>query len=282
MADPEYRPDQPSLLGSRLKVERAEEHLNELEPVLRAYVNSDPYRWPADAETEGDWMVCRVTSIVEYPDPRWGVRIGEFLHDLRSALDNLVWQLVLLNDAEPGDHNQFPIYTEPPAPARHPLLRKVPGKTRIDDMLLGVAPDQATVIKELQPYLGFHLHGQHKTALGILTVLSNADKHRFLFPSFGVMEKGSPGKAELVSGPAPSKVEVRYTTGPIYPGAEIFRWRVLGGTKETEVTVEGNIPHDIAFGHPKTTLSALDWLRERTSQIIERFASVFPPDPDRP
>ncbi len=39
----------------------------------------------------------------------WSVRIGEILYNLRSALDHLVWQLVLANGQEPGRDNQFAI-----------------------------------------------------------------------------------------------------------------------------------------------------------------------------
>jgi hypothetical protein len=45
------------------------------------------------------------------------------------------------------------------------------------------------------------------------------------------------------------------------------------------VKVEGSVPFDIAFGHPRATLSALDWMQNRIGQIIERFADAFPSDP---
>ena len=38
----------------------------------------------------------------------WSVRTGETLYNLRSALDHLVWQLVLRNGEEPGERNEFP------------------------------------------------------------------------------------------------------------------------------------------------------------------------------
>src|SRR6266567_3032592 len=39
----------------------------------------------------------------------WAVILGEIMHNLRSALDNLIWQLVLPGDSEPGDNHEFPI-----------------------------------------------------------------------------------------------------------------------------------------------------------------------------
>lgn len=277
MADSEYRPDQPSLLGSRLKIKRAEQHLEELEPEIRAYVKRDPYRISEKPDAEGEWMVVRFVEIREYPDPAWGVRVGELLHDLRSALDNLVWQLIRLNGKEPGDQSQFPIYTKPPRKAR---VVKTPGATRIDDMLIGMRVGHATTIKALQPYLGEHAHRRQKIALAAVATLNNIDKHRFLHPAVGVREKGEGGKATLNAGPAPKEIEAVFTTGPIYPGAELIRWRVIGGGEETTVTVEGEVPYDIAFGHPNTTLGHLDWLQEGIGQIIESFAPAFPANPD--
>jgi hypothetical protein len=274
----QYLPDRPSLTGSRLKLARAEKHLNELQPEIRAYVERQPYRVADEPDIEGEWMVYRFAEIREYPDPRWGVRAGEFFHNLRSSLDNLVWQLVLVNGKDPGDHNQFPIYTKLPRSATLKRLKKVPGATRIDDMLFGVHRDHVAAIKRLQPYLGLDVNREHRIALAALSDRNNIDKHRFVHPVVAVSEEGKGGVARHVGGPAPSKIEVVYTVGSMYEGAEVFRWRIIGGTDETKVTVEGEVPYDIAVaGHRNTTLNHLDWMRDRISEVVEHFASAFPP-----
>ena len=42
----------------------------------------------------------------------WGVLIGEILHNLRSALDHLIWQLVILETGAPPTTTKtaFPIF----------------------------------------------------------------------------------------------------------------------------------------------------------------------------
>jgi hypothetical protein len=40
--------------------------------------------------------------------------------------------------------------------------------------------------------------------------------------------------------------------------------------------MQGGIPFDVAFGHPNTTLSHLDWIREQICEVIERFSGAFP------
>lgn len=267
MTTSQYRPDEPSLLGPRLKLERAEQQLDELEPEIRAYSQREPHRLSEEPEIDGEWMVFRYVEVREYPDPRWGVRVGEFFHDLRSALDNLVWQLVLANDKRPGFHNQFPIFTRPEKPS---------SPSRLDAMLRGVAPDHAETIKRLQPYLGFEDDRDLKIALGGVAEMNNIDKHRALHPATTFSEEGEGSTPEHIGGPLPESIEVEHTMGPVRPGAEAFRWRVLGGTTETRVAIEGRIPFDIAFGHPRTTLAHLDWIREQIARFVEMFASAFP------
>src|SRR5438105_3861461 len=144
MPDPAYRPEQPSLVNVRRKLDRAEEKLDLLEPEVFAYNNGDFHSVPRDPEQEGEWFIVRI-NIAEPPDQSWGLLVSEFLHLTRSALDNLVWQLVLANDAVPWCRNQFPIYTKAGKPS---------SARRLAGMLRGVSPDHAALIKELQPYTG--------------------------------------------------------------------------------------------------------------------------------
>ena len=81
MSVPQYSPFQPSLVGPRLKLDRAAQHLRELDPEIRAYVGRGPYVIPDDPELDGEWAVVRFGPIREHPDPRWGVRVGEFFHE---------------------------------------------------------------------------------------------------------------------------------------------------------------------------------------------------------
>jgi hypothetical protein len=91
------------------------------------------------------------------------------VHQLRSALDNLVWLLVLLNAEAPGIHTAFPVQEVNNRSARKKIQRR----------LQGVRANHASVIEGLQPY---HADaddvGNHP--LKILNDLWNADKHRVL------------------------------------------------------------------------------------------------------
>ena len=97
-----------SLANPRLRLDRADDHLETLYPAIQAYMGRSPYLIPNEPKREGEWLVQRI-FIREYPDPAWSVLLSEVVHHLRAALDNLVWQLVVLNDAEPFCRSAYPV-----------------------------------------------------------------------------------------------------------------------------------------------------------------------------
>ena len=54
-------------------------------------------------------MVARFKHPV--PTLRWAVEVGELVHSLRSALDNLAWDLALITTRKPPRSTAFPIHT---------------------------------------------------------------------------------------------------------------------------------------------------------------------------
>ena len=214
--------------------------------------------------------MIRFEEIREWPSPPWGVIAGEIVHNLRSALDGLVWQLVLLHgDEEPGEHNQFPIYTTD-------KLKK-PGKPeRLASMLRGVGNTHRAFIEEVQPYLGSDSpHDQnHRFSLDWLQWLSNTDKHRFLHPTFCIRERGAKVSLPMADQPG-GPVEVQTSYGVLYEGAEFIRWRTTD-TPDAQVYLEAEIPANVGFGDPGITLARLISITEWVAAIVERFRPDFP------
>jgi hypothetical protein len=116
-----------SLEWPRLKVERAGEHLAELHQEVERFLGSGAFRSeaiprtkkylvsksergrldPASAEEEdgtGLYMF-RVHTAAE-PPTRIGLLIGDCLHNLRSGLDHLVWQLILQSGGSPDEKSE--------------------------------------------------------------------------------------------------------------------------------------------------------------------------------
>ena len=109
----------------------------------------------------------------------WSIRVGELAYNLRSALDQLVWQLAAAHgrcagghgEGEcPGRHSEFPI-----------RVRRDPG--RLDARLCGVGPAARAYIESVQPPRragGWNAFRGNRVGvgLGMLRDICNRDKHQ--------------------------------------------------------------------------------------------------------
>ena|ERR1035437_5965395 len=78
-----------SLDGARLKVVRAKQHLETFKSAVALYIESDPCAVIVD---KNDDILPHRTEISEF-DPLLRTFIGDCIHNLRSALDYIVWDL---------------------------------------------------------------------------------------------------------------------------------------------------------------------------------------------
>ena len=150
--------------GVSAKIERASEQTqtlrSEMDELCSAIKQGVKEEFHGDAG-EQRWVYCGERSDVPIA---WSIRIGEILHNLRSALDHLVWQLVLANGQKPEHHNGFPICSD-----KQVWLRECPRK------LQGVSDAIKNEIYLLQPFKAAVSH-----PLLALRELHNIDKHRHL------------------------------------------------------------------------------------------------------
>lgn len=96
------------LIGPRTKFERAKEHFDQLHSEIRAFFDREPYKVVSEVNPETGDEVYRV-RVVEQPPPRFAAMVGDIVHNLRSSLDLLAWQLVEAGGGSPGDQTMFPI-----------------------------------------------------------------------------------------------------------------------------------------------------------------------------
>ncbi|MFZ3214152.1 MAG: hypothetical protein WA188_21815 [Terriglobales bacterium] len=103
---------------------------------------------------------------VHLPKPHDGlpVVVGDFLFNVRCALDYVVWQLVLRGGGQPRRSNQFPISRTAK------LFEDAVRRGNLD----GVPEKAQALIESLQPY-----HGGNEP-LGTLAHFHNIDKHQEL------------------------------------------------------------------------------------------------------
>jgi hypothetical protein len=106
--------------------------------------------------------------------PRFGVLISEILHHYRSALDNLVWELLRQAGHSPKNPNliEFPIFgTRPTAPDKI---------SKFNRKIEGVSSAAYTIIESLQPYNAVSQWKGPHFALLVLHDMNRFDKHREL------------------------------------------------------------------------------------------------------
>jgi hypothetical protein len=118
--------------------------------------------------------------------PLWGAIFGEIVHDLRSALDQLVCQFVILNGGVPDREHSFPVRGKEPANGFGVEVRREwidNGGRRRHGPLFGVSDKAVALIERSQPY-----KGGNTSLVSDLHELWNADKHQTLIPTTLVHE----------------------------------------------------------------------------------------------
>jgi hypothetical protein len=111
------------------------------------------------------------------PDPQWSVIVGDCLHNLRSALDYLAYQLVLVSGNKPNESTQFPIRKSSYGARRGRFRRWLGGKSQPAEISGGVRDDILKVVQAIQPYNRGNRIGEQLWMLHQLDVI---DKHRQL------------------------------------------------------------------------------------------------------
>jgi hypothetical protein len=180
-----------------LKAARALEHLQSLKADLQLYYDSSPCTVTKFSRPEIGRRGFRIA--IADPDDRIYLLAGDFAHNLRSALDHVVYALIVHTTKElPGSTQvQWPVQT----------TENATGAKTFERQTKGVPPAPLAVIAELQPYAAGPGEAYKRTPLWQLHKLDIVDKHRRIamnqhsilshFPSLG---KSSDVKKEIVDG----------------------------------------------------------------------------------
>jgi hypothetical protein len=165
--------------GYLLKLERAEQELNALSTDIKRYVERDLHPVPSGGQLDlrAEWNVIKWSGVLD-PDPMWGVRLGEIVHNLRSSLDHLVTNFVIqgTGNARPDKDTGFPILAEEGNWVATCEQRN--RKTDRPSPIAGVTPAAFALIKAAQPF-NPGKKGQNDP-LFKLHRLNLVDKHRSL------------------------------------------------------------------------------------------------------
>lgn len=221
-----------------LRLERALQHLQSLEAEVQRWLGTNPYSLFHEFDTEGGENVIRVYFYGIVP-PQFGLIVSDCIHNLRSALDNLIYDLaVAYLDISPLPEDrarllEFPIFGK---------RAMTEGECR--KKIGCIHPDAQAFIKELQPYQ----RGDNCTSdpLWVLRNLSNIDKHRVVYTTLFARSSGAFGPGDAHT----NVYDVAFHSEA--PGvertAEIVRYRARPYEPSTKVHVQYGFSFDIAFG----------------------------------
>lgn len=156
------------LTGPRAKLDWAAQQLAALDRECSAHLETKPFH--VAVEFEDGSHVVRFRGRKGMPVFRWGLMVGDVVHNARSALDQAVWLIACrstpvetLWQPDVGWRISFPVA---PKPSRFMQHRVMPF----------LAEDAKAVLEPLQPY---H-EGDIPESLEMLDRLWNIDKHRVI------------------------------------------------------------------------------------------------------
>jgi hypothetical protein len=254
------------LTGSWAKLKWAKRHINQLRQEIAEAGKPNPESIPLRRQFEPD----------EVRD-HWGLIVGDAVHNLRSALDHLAWQLALrhFNGVVPTDRKivryiQFPIVSDKNDWPTH-IHRKY------------MDPADADKLEQFQP---FHLgpisraRGHFHPTEG-LALLSDIDKHRLIHLPYLWVVPGStraPGWPEdyrdCVPQVGPSGRATLFYRMPDpspHAGDEVARFLVIRTGPNPDVELNTSLTGYVAIRESWDVIDALDAFAEGVSMILKTF-----------
>ena len=146
----------------RLKIERAKKHILDLEIARDRFIETEPYVIEPERDPQTGNYLFRVTKL-QPPPHDLGLIAGDVIHNLRSALDHLAYQLVLVNGAIPTKQTAFPIFDDAAGYVAHSH-----GKIKL------MSQSAQDAIEATKPYRG------RSNLLWFIHTMDIADKHHTL------------------------------------------------------------------------------------------------------
>jgi len=166
----------PTPTWAEAKLARVRELLESLDSTLQTFREEHPYRTEVSTNADDTKHFVHVFGVDQVSTDA-GLVAGEILYHLRSVLDQMVYALVKANGGKPGNHTEFPIFSDPAGFQKGGVSK-----------LRGVSPQARQAIESLQPYQTSLpsidewaiRRAIQSNPLFILNELARIDRHRFM------------------------------------------------------------------------------------------------------
>ena len=174
------------LAGCQLKLDRANEQIEALDRSIKGFLNR--YTHVPVTKVNLEAAECfTYMKVREAPPLRWGIIVGEIVHNLRSVLDYLVFQLAYAHTGKIPKGTAYPAFTDDPFSPETDKGTRRRWKTQTG----GLHPDDHATIERAQPYNRKNSMDRHHILM--LTRLSNRDKHQTLHLAASVVNNSDFG-----------------------------------------------------------------------------------------
>ena len=254
--------------GIEAKIDRAGEHVDALNREITDWAQSQPYS--VASEPEGQATHHRIyVNLHKIPDVRrWGLLLGDAVHNMRSALDHVVYAgaiRVTGQDPPPDERRlQFVIVDDPSSEWSKQAWHMAPLSDEMRAFIRGVQPDRSS-----DP------NGYQLNPLRWIRDLDDADKHRAIRPVF-VLPAGFQGYVRTITG---GKMTINMPLAPIDDKATLLE---ISGEAVTEVERSMSVVLGIGISvmpeHPKgprLIYEALDLMFNAVVDVAKQFRERF-------
>jgi hypothetical protein len=255
--------------GVNAKLTRADAHLDAVKSALKDLTDSEPDLIPGEFDRRARVYVFRAQRDSLSPTVLSSV-IGDCVHNFRTALDYIVWELVAIAGHSGSTATEFPVFTDPKRYATD-----APRKIR------GVPSGAEAIFEKLQPFYGPNSNPfdaawrePAEEPLALLYELDRWDKHRSLNLTEDNISATLVGFEQLgvIVPPTPAKLPGRFKRGAILAAAEMSLDR-------PDVNVYLRAAYDIAFdrGGPAAGEPVIQTLTHIRQEVRERVIPAFRP-----
>ena len=246
------KPKEHPLDGAFARVKRATFHLKEAQSISDRFLRGSQRESLRDMSpniVHGDWQFDsgyrgrRVQLPIDFR-----LSVGEAIHNLRCALDYLVFELARHDTPSvPNAKTQFPICDSP----QH-------FKQKLGHWLKGVSSSHIDSLESLQPYAGRN----HLRWLKTLRDTSNRDKHRTLVATTDI---------------ASATVRMGRGLVPLRKRRGSVRRQILarGATGKRDVHIDAQTTLKITFQDRRDVFITLNNLVRRVPEVLKLFKPEF-------
>lgn len=261
-----------SFEGPRERTRRALEHRETIANLWNGFVEDDSYSPFVRVNDDGTGSVG---IILERMPPEIGFLLGEFLYQLRAALDGCIYDAAILESGQNPPPNEkdleFPICV---------------GESQFNNASWKLGPlsnERRAFVASMQPYnvdnVAEFLQPLNRS-LGILNDWARKDRHRRLHVVTNWASEANP-VLDLPDGVQVKSLFVR-NDGFLDDQGEVATFSLTGWTPGMEINANPNVVLDIAVDEIPEPSGAFDTMRDRTKwmylttiTIVDAMAKSF-------